>query len=104
MDRKIYKELLEWKEKNIDMPLMVIGARQVGKTHIIKEFCKNEFEKYIYINLFDEQNIVELFSKKLSIVEKIRTLKVIIKNTKNIDIDFENTIIFLTRFKKVKTL
>lgn len=104
MERKIYRELLEWKEKNIEMPLMVIGARQVGKTHIINQFCKNEFKKYVYINLFDEQNIVELFSKKISIVEKIRTLKVIIKNTKNIDIDFENTIIFFDEIQESEDL
>ncbi len=104
MERKIYKELLEWKDKNIEMPLMVIGARQVGKTHIINEFCKNQFQKYVYINLFDEQNIVELFSRKISIVEKIRTLKVIIKNTKNIDIDFENTIIFFDEIQESEDL
>ena len=51
MKRKIYKELLEWKKTNIQKPLMIIGARQVGKTYIIKEFCQNEFKQYIYINL-----------------------------------------------------
>lgn len=58
----------------------------------------------MYINLFDEQNIVELFSKKISIVEKIKTLKVIIKNTKNIDIDFENTIIFFDEIQESEDL
>ena len=66
----------------------------MGKTYIIKEFCKNEFEKYVYINLFDSENIVELFEQKISITEKIKMLKMIIKNEQNIDIDFENTIIF----------
>ena len=47
MKRKIYKDLLNWKENSIDIPLMIIGARQIGKTYIIKEFCKNEFENYI---------------------------------------------------------
>ena len=66
----------------------------MGKTYIIKEFCKNEFKKYVYINLFDSENIVELFEQKISITEKIKMLKMIIKNEQNIDIDFENTIIF----------
>ena len=43
MDRKIYKDLLNWKNNNIEMPLMVIGARQVGKTYTIKKFCEREF-------------------------------------------------------------
>lgn len=66
----------------------------MGKTYIIKEFCKNEFKKYVYINLFDSENIVELFEQKISITEKIKMLKMIIKTEQNIDIDFENTIIF----------
>ena len=50
MKRKIYNELINWKNTNLQKPLMIIGARQIGKTYIIKEFCKNEFEKYVYIN------------------------------------------------------
>lgn len=38
--KKIYNELLLWKEKNMRIPLIVIGARQVGKTYLIDEFCK----------------------------------------------------------------
>lgn len=41
MERKIYKELLEWKEKNIEMPMMVIGARQVGKTNFVRVNLRN---------------------------------------------------------------
>ena len=48
MYRKIEKDLLEWK-KNFKMPLMLIGARQTGKTYILKEFCQKEFDDYIYI-------------------------------------------------------
>ena len=55
MKRKIYQKLLKWKEENILMPLMIIGARQVGKTYIINEFCKNEFKKYLYINLLEQE-------------------------------------------------
>ena len=47
MERKIYQELIHWKNTNMTKPLMVIGARQIGKTYIINEFCKNEFKKYI---------------------------------------------------------
>ena len=41
MKRKIYTDLLNWKKFWIDTPLMIIGARQIGKTYIINEFCKN---------------------------------------------------------------
>ena len=51
MKRKIYQEILNWKNSNIKKPLMIIGSRQIGKTYIIEEFCKNEFENHIEINL-----------------------------------------------------
>lgn len=104
MERKLYKRLLEWKETNIEMPLMIIGARQVGKTYTIKEFCENEFKNYVYINLFDDENIVELFKQKISITEKIQLLKIIIKNSKNIEIDFENTLIFFDEIQESEEL
>ena len=46
MYRKIYEKLLEWKNSDDKKPLMLLGARQVGKTYIIEEFCKNEFSKF----------------------------------------------------------
>ena len=64
MKRKIYEKLVDWKNNNIDKPLMVIGARQVGKTYIIKRFCENEFSNYVYINLFEYEDLVEIFEKK----------------------------------------
>lgn len=50
MKRKIYDELVYWKNTNIQKPLMIIGARQIGKTYIIKQFCEKEFQKNIYIS------------------------------------------------------
>ena len=41
MQRKIYDELKKWKNTLNAKPLMLMGARQCGKTYIIKEFCKN---------------------------------------------------------------
>ena len=38
MKRKFWNKLIQWKEQNIGMPLMVVGARQVGKTYIINKF------------------------------------------------------------------
>jgi len=51
MKRKIYKDLLEWKNEKNKKPLMVFGARQVGKTYIINEFCLKEYKNYIYYEL-----------------------------------------------------
>ena len=98
MERKIYQELLEWKNTNIDKPLMVIGARQIGKTYIINEFCKREFEEYIYINLLEQADIVKIFKQEINTQEKFNRMKIYLDK----DIDLEKTIIFLMRFRNVK--
>lgn len=90
MYRKIEKELKKWKN-DFKMPLMLVGARQTGKTYILEEFCKNNFDNYIYINLEKEDEIREIFEKTIDsekIIEQIEIVKKII-------IDPVNTIIFL---------
>ena len=104
MERKIYKELFKWKKNEIETPLMIIGARQVGKTYIIKEFCKKEFDKSVYINLFENQELVEIFQRKISIFEKVQLLKLLVKDTQNIDIDFTNTVIFFDEIQESEEL
>ena len=90
MERKIYQELIKWKNTNMKKPLMVIGARQIGKTYIIDEFCKNEFKNYIYINLLENKEIIKIFSQEISTAEKFNRMKIYLEK----DIEIENTIIF----------
>ena len=90
MKRKIYEELVNWKNEHIETPLMVLGARQIGKTYIIKEFCEKEFSNYIYINLLEQEEIVSIFKEPINITDKIRRMELSLGYT----IDFENTIIF----------
>ena len=75
MKRKFYNVLMEWKNKNINTPLMVVGVKQIGKTYIINEFCKNEFEDYIYINLMEKQNIVKIFEEESDFETKVRKIE-----------------------------
>ena len=100
MKRKIYEKLVDWKNNNIDKPLMVIGARQVGKTYIIKRFCENEFSNYVYINLLEYEDLVEIFGKKMSILDKIDMMKVIIKARQNIDYDPEKMVLFIDEIQE----
>lgn len=51
-------------------PLMIIGSRQIGKTYIIEEFCKNEFSNYIEINLQKNPNVVKIFEQQKTPEEK----------------------------------
>lgn len=90
MYRKIEEELKKWKNDH-KMPLMLVGARQTGKTYILEDFCKNNFANYVYINLDKEESIAEIFEETIeptTIIEKIEIMK-------NIVINPEDTIIFL---------
>ena len=59
MKRKIYQQLLDWKEKrNGEVALLVEGARRIGKSYIVEEFGKNEYESYILIDFNRAPQIV----------------------------------------------
>ena len=67
MERKFYSTLLNWKNEKVNKkPLLVFGARQVGKTYIINEFCKKEFKNYKYINLLENQELKKLFESDIN--------------------------------------
>ena len=90
MYRKIEEELNKWLQ-DFKMPLMLIGARQTGKTYILEEFCKKNFNNYIYINLDKEDSICNIFKSTINpetIIEKLEIIK-------NINFNPEDTIIFL---------
>lgn len=90
MERKIYNNLLTWKEKNINLPYMLVGARQTGKTYILTEFCKNEFPNYIYINLENMTELTKIFEDTLEPKKIISAIEIYM----GITINIEDTIIF----------
>ena len=63
MRRYIYRQLLEWKEKPNRKPLIINGARQVGKTYILQEFGKREYEKFVFFSLDRDSKAREVFEK-----------------------------------------
>ena len=50
MEREIIKDLIKWRNSENRKPLIIHGARQVGKTYIVKEFGKQYYENVIYVN------------------------------------------------------
>ncbi len=61
MKRKIYNQLLSWKESKDRKPLMLLGARQVGKTWIMRDFGQKEYSNVAYVNCDDEPQIRAVF-------------------------------------------
>lgn len=70
MKRTVYTQLLEWKNSDHRKPLMVYGARQVGKTYILKAFGENEFEDMVYINCYRNESVESIFGSTID-TEKI---------------------------------
>lgn len=62
MKRKIYQKLLEWKDSPRRKPLILQGARQVGKSWILREFGRNEFKNVAYISCDNEPLAKALFA------------------------------------------
>ena len=84
--RKIYNEMLEWKENKSDKyALLIKGARRVGKSTIVEEFAKNEFKSYIMIDfahttkeitsLFDDMYNLDYFFLQLQQFTNTRLYK-----------------------------
>lgn len=62
MKRYIYNDLKTWKDSPTRKPLILLGARQVGKTYILKEFGKQEFSSLVYVNCHNNPFVDSLFS------------------------------------------
>ena len=65
MKRRLYNSLIKWKVNPSRKPLVLEGARQVGKTWLLKEFGKNEYDNLVYINCADEPFAKSLFVSDL---------------------------------------
>lgn len=101
MKRKIYAKLLEWKNNTRNVkPLMVLGVRQSGKTYIIEQFCKNEYQNYKYVNLLENDTIKNLYESDLDSNEKYLRLKAILK----FDLDKEDSILFIDEIQESEKL
>ena len=66
MERKIEKFLLGWKAEQNRLPLLVKGARQVGKTYSILNFGKTHYKNLIYLNFESNRNLKEIFERDLT--------------------------------------
>jgi predicted AAA+ superfamily ATPase len=64
LKRDIYEELLQWKQSRRRKPLVLRGARQVGKTYILREFAQKEYDNYVYLNFEDDSTLDAIFAQR----------------------------------------
>ena len=90
--RKMYKYLINWKQKKDKSALIIKGARQVGKSYLVREFGRNEYEGYIEINFLKNPLYKNIFKGDLSAEEIFKMLSAYIPNLKIIPF---KTLLFL---------
>ena len=90
MKRLFENKLMEWKETGMKKPLMVVGARQIGKTYILEKFAKENFEQYLYFNLEKNNDVRNIFEQTIDDTKIIENLELYIGKK----IDIEKTIMF----------
>ncbi len=96
MKRKLYAKLLAWKTSKNRKPLVLRGARQVGKTHLLKTFGKQEYDNCIYLNFEEDPKLSEFFSGKLKPSIILENLSAYLEK----DIHAENTLIIFDEIQE----
>lgn len=90
MRRVLIDKLREWKDRSGHKPLIIRGARQVGKTWLMKEFAKTEYKNYVYINFDDNEVLNNVFVRDFDIDRILMAISV----SENVEIDSDTLLIF----------
>ncbi len=98
MNRLAIQELITWKNSIIRKPLIIQGARQVGKTWLMKEFGKQEFQNIAYLNFESSSRLREIFISDFNIERIIATIEIEIKQK----IDPKNTLLIFDEIQEVE--
>jgi uncharacterized protein len=76
MERKSVEKLIKWKNSKNRMPLIIYGARQVGKTYTALTFGKEHYKNTVYLNFEDSMDTISIFEKDFNIERIIREISV----------------------------
>ena len=89
MDRHITERLKNWQRDNVHLPLLIRGARQVGKTYVIEDFGRTHFDHLVSVNFEYEPELMDCFSTLHpdEIIAKLSTVR-------NIPIEPQKTLLF----------
>ena len=97
LKRKMYEQLLRWKNNKGKECLMIKGARQVGKTYLVREFAKAEYESFVEINFHMQSSLKVIFEGDKSAEEIYKRITANIPGVKLIP---GKTLIFLDEIQK----
>lgn len=97
MYRMAMDQLIRWKEKKRRKPLIIRGARQVGKTWLLKEFGATSYKKVVYINFDNNVRMKQLFEGNLEIDRLITGMELYV----GYKIDADNTLLIFDEVQEV---
>ena len=97
MYRTAIEKLVEWKQNKHRKPLIIKGARQVGKTWLMKEFCRQAYADTVYINFDSNSGIAELFASDLDTERLIMGLELYVGHK----INPENSLLIFDEIQEV---
>ncbi len=89
MKRKVLSQLVEWKNRAGRKPLILNGARQVGKTYILREFGQQYYEKMAYVNCDKNEMVAKIFAQDYNMKRIILALSALL----HVNIEPHNTLI-----------
>ena len=76
VERLLMQQLIHWKNKRTRKPLIIRGARQVGKTWLMKEFGKRYFEQTVYISFDNNERMKNVFEADFDLPRILSSLKI----------------------------
>ena len=96
MRRNIIQQLIDWKEAKERKVLLLQGARQTGKTYILKVFARSEFKKFHYFDFMSNAELCKIFDDNLDTARILQDLELFV----NDDIDINNDLIIFDEIQE----
>ncbi len=100
MKRTIYNELIKWKLSKSRKPLIMYGARQVGKTYILKRFGEKEYSNLVYLNCYKNEMMEKLFEQDADAKRILLGLAALSNQT----IKESETLVFLDEIQEIPNI
>lgn len=97
MEREMLNELIAWKQRPDRKPLILLGARQVGKTHILREFGRRHYKYVAYLNCDNNALATDLFAPDYNMQRILLSIGALT----NVPIDPDHTLIILDEIQEL---
>ena len=97
MERFVYHQLIEWKNRNTRKPLVLNGARQVGKTWLLHEFARREYRQEAYVNCRKNDMARQIFVQDFDMERILRALRAM----SGVDITPGDTLVVLDEIQDI---